>query len=152
MKNFISVLFILVTSSVYSQLKVVEQPKTIEVGKIGPLGMTTMILSKNESGSVYCLDYKDIKFKHISEWKKFCFINENNDVDNLYNMIIDGFEKMPEKDIKLESQLHYIYLHFEKNLGVISFQFYAQDKQTGVTGESAYMQKKQVMKLFGKTK
>lgn len=151
MRRFVLLVFILSYSFYSSQLKVVENdtPKMIEVGKVGPMGMTNILLKKTEDGKIYCFDYQDTKFTHIVTWKDFCFINENDDINNLYKIIIEGFEKNADDKIKLESQFHFVTLHFEKQLGVMNFWFDAEDKNTGVTGYSRYLSKKQIQKLFG---
>ncbi|MEJ5105501.1 hypothetical protein [Chryseobacterium sp. MYb328] len=154
MKYFLSIFTIFLSIFCFSQLKVVDDkgPKMIEVGKVGPMGTTNISMLKSEDDKIYCFEYQDMKFTQINTWKKFCFINENDDINNLYNLIIDGFEKNINNEVKLESQLHYITLRFEKQLGVMNFDFAAKDKSTGIVGYSRYLSKKQVNKLFGKTK
>lgn len=95
----------------------------------------------------YTITYNDYKFTQIDDYKSISF----TDIDALYNQIMKGLEDMPEQDIEYNLPDDTLWLHFEKNLGVKSFQFmHAVNNNPKVIGLSRYLTKKQVNKLFGK--
>ncbi|WP_172919496.1 hypothetical protein [Capnocytophaga canis] len=105
-----------------------------------------------EDGTIgYSVFYKDIEFKHLEEWKSFYFLETGNDFETLYRLITDGFSNPPKNDIIIELPKGSVHLHFEKNMGVISFQFiHFPLNSTAVMGRSPYLTKRQIDKLFGK--
>lgn len=144
MKKVLLGLSLLFMSFGFSQIKISESSKSEEIGKVQFINLTKV-------EKIYIFAYKDIKFMQVNEVKSFAFENLNNDIDSLYNMIMSGFENMPAEDIKLELPNDIVWLHFEKNLGVVSFQFIHEvNKNSKVVGYSRYLNKNQVMKLFGK--
>ena len=95
----------------------------------------------------YTIFYQDIKYRQLTDLKHFSFKDENEDFENLYKMIMAGFDNLPEKDIMLDFPNDIVWLHFEKNLGVIFLQFHhAVNKNPDVIGFSSYLTKKQVKK------
>lgn len=144
MKKVLLVLTLVFVNFGFSQIKVSESLNSEEIGKVQFINLT-------KTGNIYVIAYKDIKFMQVNEVKSFGFENLNNDLDSLYNMIMSGFDNMPTDDIKLELPNDVVWLHFEKNLGVVSFQFIHEvNKNNKVVGYSRYLNKNQVMKLFGK--
>ncbi|WP_051364391.1 hypothetical protein [Flavobacterium limnosediminis] len=133
----------------YSQIKTVETEKLIEIGKVGALGSKSVWIEKSENK--YLFSYNDIKFQQITNIKSFAFQNLDNDFEKLYDKIMNGFNEIPSEDIMLELPNDIIWLHYEKNMGIISFQFrHAVNKNSEVIGFSQFMTKKQIAKLFGK--
>lgn len=111
--------------------------------------MTTIV--KLEKCENFCtIYYKDISYRHINEYKHFTFEDVDNALENLYTMIIEGFNNPPKERIMLELPEHYLYLSFPSELGVYFFQFDVQTKKSNISSYSTKMSKRQVNKLFGK--
>lgn len=154
MKKILVFLGVMFSSVMYSQIKVIKKAGCDDVGVVKALLTPTMNMKKCslENGNTqYVVQYKDISFQQIEEWKSFSFLDIDNAFDSLYNIIIDGFSNPPKEDVMIELPEGSVYLHFEKNMGVTSFQFFHFPfKNSKVMGKSPYLTKKQVNKLFGK--
>lgn len=148
MRKIILITTFLLSSFGFSQIKVVETSKPIEIGKIAPMG--SFLISIEKVDDTYNISYRDMKFLQLTEIKSFSFKNDSA-FEDLYSMIIKGFETMPKDDIMLELGNDIVWLHYEKSFGVPVFRFgHAVDKNADVIGFSQLLSKKQVMKLFGK--
>lgn len=150
MKKLTLLFLILVATVANAQIKRVETAKREEIGKIAPMGSMSMILE--QQGNTYIITYRDVKYTSIDALKSFTFEETGTDLDNLYNMIMDGFENTPESDIKIELPNDTIWLHFEKAMGIVNFQFIHAESKLEIYGYSQFLNKKQVTKLFGKKK
>lgn len=152
MRKLLTLIIILCVSfNSFSQIKKVKTEKSETIGKIAPMGQTHIECSK--SGDTYTFIYSDIKFQQITDFKSFSFKDIDNAFDNLYQTIMDGMKNPPKEDIRLELPNDMIFLHFEKNLGVTSFQFlHCPGKNPEIIGMSVYLTKKKVRKLFGMKK
>ncbi|MDV4024910.1 hypothetical protein CMT52_11260 [Elizabethkingia anophelis] len=145
MKKTILFFALVVSTFLFSQIKVDNSPNPIQIGKI-----TAGSITLDKTGDKYTFCYNDAKFTKIDSFKCFSFIETGSDLDNLYNIIMGGFETAPKENIKLDLPNDKVELHFEKMMGVVSMRFSQLNKETGVYGYSGYMSKKQVNKLFGK--
>jgi|AntRauTorckE5430_2_1112549.scaffolds.fasta_scaffold22483_2 hypothetical protein len=144
---FITVLFI--TSSAFAQISKVETTKAEEIGKIAPMGQ--FIIDCQKRGDTYTIMYKDWKFQHLDEYKQFSFKDEDDAFENLYQMIMDGFDNMPKEDIMLELPDGYLWLKFHKVMWVKQVSFgHSVDKSGSVIGYSRDLTKNNVQTLFGK--
>ncbi len=134
-----------------AQMKVSNLEKPQEIGKVGVgFGIWFGKLEKYNDGN-YILSYRDFKFQQIDVYKRFPLISE--DVEGLYNLIIDNFEKMPSEDIKVELPNDILYVNYKKSFGIpIVTIFHHPNKQEDVIGVTQSFTKKQILKLFGKTK
>lgn len=151
MKILFSFLALFITTLSSAQMKVSSVEKPEEIGKVGAgLGIWFGRLEKYSSGN-YILSYKDFKYEQLEEWKSFPLIAE--DVDNLYNLIIENFEKMPAEDIKVELPNDILFIKYKKSLGVpLVTIFHSVNKNPDIIGVSQSFTKKQITKLFGKNK
>jgi hypothetical protein len=149
MKKIILICSMAMSLNGFSQLNVVPVEKAIEIGKIAPMGM--FIISMEKTKDTYTVTYRDYKFIQITEIKSFSFKDENNAFEDLYAMIIKGFDTMPEEDTMLELGGKHVWLHYEKSMGFPVFRFaHAVDANANVIGFSQLLSKKQVIKLFSK--
>lgn len=149
MRNLLIISILFITSSAFAQISKVETTKAEEIGKIAPMGQ--FIIDCQKRGDTYTFMYKDWKFQHLDEYKQFSFKDEDNAFENLYEMIMKGFEDMPEEDIMLEIPEGYLWLKFDKVMGVKQLSFgHSVDKSGSVIGYSRQLTKKNVEKLFGK--
>lgn len=133
-----------------AQIKKVETSKKVEIGKITPGGVKTIYCEKIND-EFYTFHYKDAKFTKIEEWKSFK-INSEQDFNDLYDVIIQGFKDMPEEDIMLETPTGFIWLNYKKFLGkpIIRFGFTTSKSEYANIGFSNEYTEKQIDKLFGK--
>lgn len=144
-----SFLFIIAVSNAQIKVSTVEKPT--EIGKVGAgMGIWFGKLEKYPDGN-FILSYKDFKFQEIEEWKSFSL--NANDLDDLYNLIIENFEKMPSEDIKVELANDILFINYKKSFGISVVTIYhAVNKNSNVMGVSQSFTKKQISKLFGKNK
>ena len=147
--SLIIALFIISLSSAQIKVSTVEKPQ--EIGKVGAgLGVWFATLEKFSDGN-YTLSYKDFKYQQIEEWKSFEIGAE--DVDVLYNLLIENFEKMPSEDIKVELPEDILIINYKKSFGVSVVTIYhSVNKNPEVMGVTQSFTKKQITKLFGKRK
>ena len=144
MKNTIIIsAFLLVTGFGYSQIKKVENTKENLIGKVNGIECTKI-------GEKYTFIYNDANYIHIDEYKSFTFKDVDDSFDNLYNIIIDGFNDVPEEDIKVKIPEGHLILQYKKVVGVVNLIIYAD--QNHESGKTSYLTKRRIMKLFGKKK
>jgi hypothetical protein len=149
MKTTLIVLFsaFMLTSKVQAQITKIESQKEVEIGKVGAMGSTTIACTKY-GDSLYVFSFRNIKYQTIIEFDSFSFYDKDQAFENLYSIIIEGFEKIPEEDIAIEIPDGTLYLHYVNSMGVTSIQFLYYEN--GVFSNSAFLTKRQVLKLFGK--
>lgn len=142
MKKLILLITIIFSTTAFSQIK------TLNVSQVKKIG-SVQFLDLNQNNDEITFSYLDLL---TNEKKKFSFLNKNNDLENLYTAIISGFDNIPTSDIALELPNDIVYLHFEKSMGVVNFQFlHAPNKDLSVISKSVYLTKKKILKLFGKS-
>lgn len=142
-------LFTITYSNAQMKVSTVEKPET--VGKVGAgLGVWFAQLDKFSNGN-YILSYKDFKYQQLEEWKNLPLLAE--DVDNLYNLIIENFEKKNSEDIQVEFPNDILFIKYKKSFGVpLVTIFHSVNKNPDLIGVSQSFTKKQITKLFGKDK
>lgn len=145
MKKITFLIALVISSVLFSQIKIDNSKNPETVGSILAGSITLMKLDDTRS---FC--YSDIKFTKIKVSKCFSFKETGNDLDNLYGIMKEGLANPPKENIKLDFPDDKIELFFTKTMGVPSVQFYHIDKDTGVTGVTAYITKRNIDKLFGK--
>jgi len=149
MKKAILILMLMSFGICSAQMKVSTVEKPEEIGKVGAgMGIWFGRLEKYSDGN-YILSYKDFKFQQIEEWKSFSLIA--TDVEGLYKLIIENFEKMPSEDIKVELPNDILFINYKKSFGIpIVTIFHYVNKNPKIVGVSQSFTKKQINKLFGK--
>jgi len=155
MKKITVLIMLLMASVSFAQLKRVDTSnfaKSEEIGKIQPLGQAPhMELTK--LGDVYTFTYKDVEFKTMDQFRSFTLKETGSDLETLYSMIMEGFEKKPEEPIMLELSDNIVWLRFEKSFGMTVLKVLSSEKYANapITQSNMFL-KKQVEKLFGKGK
>ncbi|GAA4776064.1 hypothetical protein GCM10023230_28870 [Flavobacterium hankyongi] len=129
----------------FSQIKVLP---TTPLEKLGRVGTNDVYIQKE--GSQYTFFYKNIENKEDESIRNFSFKNVENDFENFYKIIIDGFNANPIYDIKLELPNDYVWLHYTKTTSKLGVQFMTTNKVTQSTGISQIMSVEDVKKLFEK--
>lgn len=151
MKKLFSIiaLFIITFSNAQMKVSTVEKPQ--EIGKVGAgMGVWFGRLEKF-SDENYVLSYKDFKHQQIEEWKSFKLNAE--DVEGLYNLLNDNFDKMPTEDIRVEFPNDILMINYKKSFGVPLVTIYHSiNKNPELMGVTQSFTKKQIAKLFGKNK
>lgn len=144
MKKLNLLLFLLPIYS-FTQIQVYEAKKTSKIGEVG----NHSYISKTDN--TYSVCFQDIKFTQLTNIKCFDFQDLDNDFENLYNMIIKGFDEKKEQRINLDLPNELVDIKFVKNMGIVSLQFSMINKNTHIVSISPYYTRKQIDKLFGKT-
>lgn len=147
MKKTFLLFTILISIFSFSQIRIDNSPNSILVGKI-----TAGSISLEKLDRKYTICYDDAKFTKVSSLKCFSFLDVENDFENFYALLLDGFNNPPKENIKLDFPNDNIEIHYEKMMGVVSMQFIQYFKEANVYGYSSYITKKQLQKLFGKNK
>jgi hypothetical protein len=150
MKQITLLLIILVSTFSFSQITKIETQKAELIGKIGALGEVWIKCEKK--GDRYTFTYQDNKFKQLKEYKSFSFVDEDNAFENLYKIIMKGFEEIPKEDIMLELPNDVIFLNYSKNFDVISLKITHAINHSPDIRHTVYITKKEVKKIFGKKK
>ena len=143
MKQLLFISFIFLGINLFGQIKVIEAPDNETIGEIQGIKI-------EKTGNVYTFIYDNLKYPNTTDIKSFSFEDIDNSFENLYQLIMKGFDEVPNDDIMIKLPNDTIWLHFEKNMGIVSFQFYHSVSNTEVIAISRYLTKKQVIKLFGK--
>lgn len=129
----------------FSQIKVLP---TTPLEKLGRVGQNNIYVQKE--GTNYTFFYKNIEEAEESGMRTFSFKNVDNDYENLYKIIMDGFNASPMYDIKLELPNDYVWLHYSKTTAKTTVQFMTTNKVSGLTGISEGMTPDDIKKLFEK--
>lgn len=145
MKKIITALTLLLSCMAFSQIKVLP---TTPLEKLGRVGTNDVYVQKE--GSQYTFFYKNIENKEDESIRNFTFKNVENDFENFYRIIVDGFNANPIYDIKLELPNDYVWLHYTKTTSKLGVQFMTTNKVTQSTGISEIMTVEDVKKLFEK--
>ncbi|AMA48447.1 MULTISPECIES: hypothetical protein [Flavobacterium] len=139
-------LFFICSYSGFSQIKVIP---TTPLERLGRVGNNSIYVHKE--GNIYTFFYKDIENPEESPIRNFSFKNLENDYENFFKIIIDGFSASPMYDIKLELPNDFIWLHYTKSTAKTTVQFMTTNKATATTGISEAMTLDEVKKLFEKS-
>jgi uncharacterized protein YuzE len=140
-------LFLLMVSAASAQMKIEDSSKWQSIGKNAPIGSFHSELEKNDN--VYRITYRDVEFPNLVELKSFDFEASQEDLEQLYQTMLSGFDTMEEKDITFADDK--ISLQYVKSMGVVGMRFFHADLKTAIVGRSDNFSKKQLAKLFGKS-
>lgn len=146
MRKIITAFAILLSCMAFSQIKVLP---TTPLERLGRVGTNDVYIQKE--GSQYTFFYKNIENKDDESIRNFTFKNIDNDFENFYKIIMDGFNANPIYDIKLELPNDYVWLHYTKTTSKLTVQFMTTNKVTSSTGVSEMMTIEDVKKLFEKS-
>ena len=147
MRITICITLLMISTFCFSQLDIVETKEKEEIGKVKKLLTTYMETYKQ--GDIYTFRYKDMSYEHVNEWKSFSITEES--FKELYVLILKNFQDPPEDRIMINLKgKGSITLNYTTNLGITSFFFmHAIDNNADIIGQTTYMNKKDINKLFG---
>ena len=150
----------------FGQIKKIENTTTQkEIGKLDNILGVMSITKYNKINSVdYKVYFRNCKYMELNVYSEFTFEETGSDLENLYSMIIDGFN-FEKKGVLYKHALNYkIYneiiidigkerrvflMYGKKGLAPITFKFLYKDEY-GTESWSQWLNKKQINKLFGK--
>lgn len=144
-KLLATILFLFTALTGFSQIKVLP---TTPLERLGRVGVNDVYVQKE--GDIYTFFYKNIENKADVNIRNFSFKNVENDYENLYKIIADGFNASPMYDIKLELPGDFVWLHYTKTTAKTTVQFMTTNKVTSTTGISEMMTLDDIKKLFEK--
>ena len=151
------------------QIKKIERAESkvtkSEIGSLSNILGEMKILKHESSGTImYTIEYRNCKYMETVSYSEFDFFETGDDLDNLYSMIIEGFN-FTNKEVLYKHALNYkIYneiildigdektlflLYGKKGFAPITFKFLYKD-QYGTESWSQWLNKKQINKLFSK--
>lgn len=114
------------------------------------VSMNMGFIKVNKCGEEYHFIYRDITYEHIIEYKSFWFKDEDQALQTMFNLIMEGFDDPNRDRVTLEFPDDIVVLSYPKYMGKQAFQFIHFVDKTEVTGQSSYMTKKNITKLFNK--
>jgi hypothetical protein len=147
-KIFTILVLILMSISTFGQIKKIESPKTVVIGKIAPLGSLVASIEKTEDNT-YIFTYRDVNKSPLDVYKSFYFKETGHDFESLYQMIINGFEEIPKEALIVEVPNGKLYISFDKSMGVVNATI-SSETETELLGYCRALTKRDVNKLFGK--
>lgn len=146
--------FCLIFASIisFSQIKVVEEPKSVQIGKVGGGSMSPFIASLeyyNGDANIktYILMYNNLKYATINDINSLRFTATEDELNSFYEELKKSFESEKGNEKKFELGKESVWVKTIKNLGVTSLQITTSDE--GSLG-FFYLTMKQLTKLFGK--
>lgn len=137
---------LLITGLSFAQIKVLP---TTHLERLGRIGTNNDVYVQKEANE-FTFFFKDIESPNGSDIKNFTFKNVDNDYENFYKIIMDGFYANPINDIKLELPKEYIWLRYTKGINKLVVQFMTIDKASSSIGISQMMNPDDIKKLFEK--
>lgn len=143
MKKITFLTFLFFTTLGFSQIKKIKTEKTQKIGK-------SANVTCEKTGNTYIFTYRDINFSQLEEYKSFAFEDVQNAFEELYKIIIKGFEEVPKEPIELKLPNQIITLKYMKSFGVVNLTILSDEN--GIIGRSEYLTKRRINKLFGKKK
>ena len=150
----------------FGQIKRIENTTTQkEIGKLDNiLGVMKIIKYDRENSVEYKISFRNVKYMELNEYSEFNFYETGSDLEDLYLMIMDGFD-FEKKGVLYKHALNYkIYneiiidigkerrvflMYGKKGLAPITFKFLYKDEY-GTESWSHWLNRKQINKLFGK--
>lgn len=143
MKKLFTAAFLLLSVLSFGQIKVLA---TTPLERLGRVGINDVYVQKE--GAQFTFFYKNIENQEDSSMRNFTFQNVDNDYENFFNIIMNGFNASPMYDIKLELPNDYVWLHYSKTGNKAGVQFMTTNKLTSTTGISGFLSVDDVKKLF----
>ena len=148
MNKFLFTLILLLSFSLsHSQIgegKLAEKP--ILVGKATKSkALPDLVYFENETDkNVYILSFNNLEYPSISDIKQITFIANQNELDTLYNFLLEGFKDKELRTIDVGSQTLYI------KKTAMSIKITVKYNEKAEPDGWFYLSKKQLMRLFGK--
>lgn len=144
MKKLLFSAFLFFSVLGFSQIKILKYETDVKVGESNAVTLY-------EKDNLYTINYNDVNNYSMNVYRDFNFRNINNDLDTLYNLIIEGFKRFPKQDIMLELPNDIVFLHFDKSIGRTLFQFiHFVNKDERQVGKSPFLSLKDISLIFNR--
>lgn len=119
----------------------------VKIGKTGAYNMGLVVCVK-ENG-VYQFTFENQNEVQVNDHDDFS-INADY-FDELFEILMAGFENKPKKDVPISSIKDYVCLDYVKFLGKVRVRFNSSKKKNALgVSYSAWLTQKDIQKLFGK--
>jgi len=129
MKKLFTAALLLLSVLTFGQIKVLE---TTPLERLGRVGINDVYVQKE--GAQYTFFYKNVENPESDSIKNFTFKNVENDYENFFKIIMNGFNASPMYDIKLDLPNDYVWLHYSTTGNKPGVQFMTTNKLTASTG------------------
>ena len=98
---------------------------------------------------MYEIRFRDVKKKRFPKYKSFYFPDEDKNYQRLKNLVLKGFDRVPEEPQPLDFTEEKVEIQFRKSAGLVSFRFalYKDGKDKKIY--SSWLVKGKTEKLFG---
>ena len=98
---------------------------------------------------MYEIRFRDVKKKRFPKYKSFYFPDEDKNYQKLKNLVLKGFDRVPEEPRPLDFTEEKVEIQFRKSAGLVSFRFalYKDGKDKKIY--SSWLVKGKTEKLFG---
>lgn len=153
MKKLVLFLLILMSFKGTSQLKKLDNPqyRSETIGSIVTPSIYLFRLNYENGQKAYLFSFRD-RMAHgiLPDPIQFQFYEQGNDLEEMYKIIMDGFRKMPVRNIRLDVPNYIIELEYLKVLQP-TVSFVRINKAKGKKKRSGWLTQKQINKLFGKS-
>ena len=140
MKNLLAILLLAFSISANAQITKIENENFEEVYSF------QKYISILQSGDTYMVQYKDMKYTQIADYKSFIF----KDVDNAFDYLKESLYKCIQsgEEIKLELPNDVVILTPGSSFGQNYVEIYHRPKGADVVGKSMWLTEKRLDKLF----
>ena len=142
-------ILLLFTSMCFGQIEV-KEIKQCEYKLIGKTSkLYTYATSLKECDEHYLLTYRNAEYQHIDDMVYVYIKKEKFKIDDLYDVMIKGFEDMPKNILSISIGDETIYLTYKRFMNKDIVKIIYEDN--GILKSPQNMNKKMVQKLFGKS-
>ncbi len=98
---------------------------------------------------LYKIRFRDARKKRFPKYKSFHFPDEENNFDKLKNLVLEGFESVPDEIRILEFTEEKVEIQFRKSAGLVSFRFAILEGKKNKRTFSSWFVKGKAEKIFG---
>lgn len=132
----------------YSQINVLDKPDREIVGEVKQVGVPVFTCTKENE--IYTIKYFNNLNREVLDYSEFWLKNEDDAFNQLYQLIINAFEKRKANEIELQVGSGKIRLEFMKSIAGVFLRFAQYDQQgEKIIAYSITINKRQVKRLFG---
>ena len=98
---------------------------------------------------MYEIRFRDAKKKRFPKYKSFYFPDEDKNYQKLKNLVLKGFDSVPEEPQPLDFTDEKVEVQLRKSAGLVSFRFAMQKDGKDKKIYSSWLVKAKAEKLFG---
>jgi hypothetical protein len=98
---------------------------------------------------MYEIRFRDAKKKRFPKYKSFYFPDEDKNYQKLKNLVLKGFDSVPEEPQPLDFTEEKVEIQFRKSAGLVSFRFAMHQEGKNKRIYSSWFIKSKAEKIFG---